>query len=80
MTVFSNSEMLLMGEIIGRWRPDLLELLERSSLAADEREELRGALAEELVAHGVNRTDWEPNKYGLKVEDLIDKVGRIPST
>jgi hypothetical protein len=80
MNIFSDTETFLMKEIVGRWRPDLLGLLQRSALTADECEALRSALADELVVRGLNRFDSEPTKYGLQVEDLIDKVGQVPRT
>jgi hypothetical protein len=79
VTRLSANELTLLHEIIERWQPALLELLSRPSLTDEEREELRGALAEELVASGLNKADQEPNSYGLQIEDLIDKIGRIPS-
>jgi hypothetical protein len=77
--IFSAQEAELLRKIVENWRPDLIPLLDRSTVTDDEREDLRGALAEELVIRGLSRPDWEPNEYGLRIENLIDKIGRIPT-
>ncbi len=53
----------------------LLSEISQRPLTADERDELRGALAEELTAAGLD-TEYEPTPYGLELENLIDALGR----
>ena len=77
--LLSQPELRLLKEILWRWNPTLVALLDQASVSTDEREELRGALAEELVSRGLE-SDSEPNRYGLQIEDLIDKIGSIPET
>lgn len=79
MSVLSDSELEKLMKILWRWNPRLIAVLQQSSITVDQREDLRGALAEELVSRGLNR-DSEPNMYGLEIESLIDKVGHIPET
>jgi hypothetical protein len=42
-------------------------------LTSDEREELRGALVEELTSAGL-RADDEPTDYGRRIDDLIGRL------
>lgn len=79
LKILSNADARLMRDILARWRPDLLPILEATSLTEDQREDLRSAVAEELVMHGVDHSDWEPTRYGLRLESLIDKIGHIAS-
>lgn len=68
----------LMRTILSRRRPDLLALLEdlsSGSLTDEDREVLRGVIADELVEYGLDSTD-EPTPHGLVLEDLIDWLGR----
>lgn len=51
----------------------LLQSLGRRPLTRDEREALRGALADEMVAVGLEPSD-EPNDYGRKLDDLIGRL------
>ena len=60
-----NSELLPVLSEVGR-RP----------LTGDEREELRGALAEELTAAGLDAND-EPTDYGRRLDDLIGRLGSL---
>lgn len=80
MSVLSDSELEKLKKILWRWNPRLIAVLRQSSITVDQREDLRGALAEELVSRGLNLHDSEPNVYGLEIESLIDKVGHIPET
>jgi hypothetical protein len=43
------------------------------TLAQDEREELRGALVEEMTSAGL-RADDEPTDYGRRLDDLIGRL------
>lgn len=78
MSVFTEDELSTLKRIVQEWEPNLVRLLTQSRLTDDECEDLRGALAEELAARGLDEDHSEPNRYGLQIEDLIDKVGRIP--
>ena len=79
MKALSDLEVAKVREILWRWAPRLIDVLLQSSITADQCEDLRGALAEELVSRGLQH-DSEPNAYGLEIEELIDKVGLIPRT
>lgn len=80
MSVLSDSELEKISAILWRWNPRLIAILRQSTITPDQREDLRGALAEELVSRGLNHHDSEPNAYGLEIESLIDKIGHIPET
>lgn len=67
----------ILREIISERRPDLIQAINASGpLSDEERDSLRQALTDELVASGL-REDDEPNERGLQIEELIDRVGRL---
>ena len=66
----------LLREVITRWRPDLLYLLNRlgnSLLTIEQREEIREAIADELIASGLDENN-EPTQRGIMLEELIDRL------
>lgn len=52
----------------------LLSALRRQPLGEDDREEMRGVLADELVENGLG-PDGEPNERGNFIEAAIDWLG-----
>ncbi len=38
--------------------------------------QLREAVGDELTSCGFNQ-NWEPNEYGIRLESLIDEIGRL---
>lgn len=52
----------------------LLKTLGERRLTEEERETLRGLVADDLVERGLDDHD-EPNAYGLQMERLIDALG-----
>jgi hypothetical protein len=69
----------LLREALARFRPDLLERLAtlgQVPLTNDEREDLRAAVAQELLASGLADDD-EPNERGYALEEVIDALGRL---
>lgn len=79
MTTFTQDERELLRRAVAEHSSDLLPLLPeigRRPLSSDEREELRGALAEELTAAGLGPGD-EPTDYGRRLDDLIGRLGAL---
>lgn len=75
--VTSTSLMRLIRDVIGKRAPEFLPLaqsLGTRPLTEEQREALREALAEELVADGLGPDD-EPNDYGRFIEAAIDWLG-----
>jgi hypothetical protein len=73
----NRAEHARLAQIVERGEPpamSLLPLLEQRQLTEDERERLRGIVADELVERGLDDED-EPNTYGLELERLIDALG-----
>lgn len=71
--VWSEQNETLLRKVVQARSPELLPLVEiigRRQLTTEEREALRGALAYELVAVGLEDDD-EPNKYGIELDNLI---------
>jgi hypothetical protein len=67
----------LLDEVVRTRAPEKLMLITKAcagSLAADEREELRDVLADELVEEGLGPDD-EPMKRGRLIEAAIDWLG-----
>lgn len=79
MIKLSHDLLVLLKKCLDAHRPDLLWILtskENIYLTEDIGNELRDAVSEELLENGFNDDD-EPNKLGLELESLIDKIGDI---
>jgi hypothetical protein len=72
----TGEERELLSTIVRKWSPELQPLLadlDRRRLTTTEREALRGALAKELVAAGLDQSD-EPTEYGLELDGVIGRL------
>ena len=72
-----HDERTLLRAVVSKHRPTLLPLLDRVGfvpLTDDQREDLREAIACELVETGM-KANAEPNATGLLLERLIDRLG-----
>ncbi len=68
----------LLQNVLERHGPDLIPLIDilgAYPLTMDDREVLRGAVADELISNGLDSKD-EPTPFGLQLEELIDALGR----
>jgi hypothetical protein len=77
MTTLTQDEQELLRHAVTAHNRRLLHVLSeigQRPLTTDEREELRGALADELTAAGLDAED-EPTPYGLELENVIDALG-----
>ncbi len=75
----SVDQITLLADIVSKHRPDLFPLLGKiglNPLSGEEREELRGAIADELCEAGLDADD-EPTRYGYQLEDLITILGHL---
>lgn len=75
----STQETELLRDILSSRRPSLLPLLAFLGLVPltdKQREEIRGAVAEELIETGLTEED-EPNEKGLLLDDLIGRIGEL---
>jgi hypothetical protein len=71
--------MALLHQVVELHQPQLAPVLDRVGrvpLTTEDREALRGALADELCASGLNDDDV-PNERGLRIEDAIDQLGHL---
>ena len=69
-------ELQQLRDIVAKHEPELSPLVDKlpnALLTAEEREALRGAIADELIVAGLD-SDSEPNKYGFILESLIDRL------
>jgi hypothetical protein len=69
----------LLSEVLWKRDPSLVGVvasLQDIQLTADQREELRQMVTDELMETGL-RDDDEPNERGLLLEDLIDRLGHL---
>jgi hypothetical protein len=74
-----EEERTLLFYCVQAHRPKLLQKisqLEKGLLSNDTVNEIRGAVTDELTDRGF-KSDWEPNEYGIKLENLIDKLGNF---
>ncbi len=77
MTTLTQDEQELLRHTLVEHNAELLPMLSeigRRLLTRDEREELRGALTEELTTAGLGAGD-EPTDYGRRLDDLIGRLG-----
>jgi hypothetical protein len=73
----NRDEHKLLRELVSRRDDSALPLIDsllERRLTQDEREILRGLVADELVEQGLDEHD-EPTAYGLQMERLIDALG-----
>jgi hypothetical protein len=76
MTTLVQGERELLNHAVAERNAELLPLLSEVGhrpLTSDEREALRGALAEELTSSGLTADD-EPTDYGRRIDDLIGRL------
>ena len=72
-------EIDLIKEILSKHHPSLLPIMDSIGIVPisdEQREELRGAIADELLETALSKDD-EPNKRGLLLEHLIDLLGHL---
>jgi hypothetical protein len=73
-----NAEVALLRQILVERRPALLgvaETIGSHPLPRGVREDLRGVVCDELCEKGLD-DGGTPNGYGLRLENLIDALGR----
>ena len=67
---------VLLLEVVQARCPEHADSMNRiGQLSAEERLALQQAVSDELVSSGLGEND-EPNKRGVKLEALIDAIGR----
>jgi hypothetical protein len=69
----------LLSEVLWKRNPSMMGIVasfQNVGLTDDQREELRQTLTDELIETGLCEDD-EPNKRGLLLEELIDKLGHL---
>ena len=79
MKILTETEQELLRHAVITHDSRLLPVLSevgRRPLTRDEREELRGALSDEMVTAGLT-TDDEPTDYGRRLDDLIGRLGDL---
>ena len=62
-----------------KYKPDLLEKVDQLNsglINAVIINEMRNAVGDELIAEGF-KPNLEPNEYGLRLEDLIDRLADL---
>ncbi|ANB55705.1 hypothetical protein GFC29_1092 [Anoxybacillus sp. B7M1] len=76
MLKLSADMLLLLRECLESRRPDLLWVLNNEiNINETLGNELRDIVNEEFLEKGLNNDD-EPNELGIKLERLIDEIGR----
>ncbi len=75
----SVEEKNLLLYCLAEYKPDLIEemdLLDSGLIDAGTVKEMREAVGTELQLKGF-KINWEPNEYGLKLENLIDRLADL---
>jgi hypothetical protein len=74
----TSEEKNLLRHCIQVHRPDLLNQIDQLEiLSQDEINELRNTIGDELMVKGFEGKDYKHTKYGLELEDLIDKLASL---
>ncbi len=79
-TALGAQEMDLLQEVVARRAPQMLSSLEvigRRLLTEEEREALRLVVLDEYLEAGLRRDSYEPNSYGLRLSELIERLGDV---
>jgi hypothetical protein len=72
-------EKTLLQHCLKEHAPELLdrvELLDSELIDIDTVNKMRNSIGDELAGKGFNK-DWSPTEYGLKLEDLIDRLANL---
>ena len=80
MKILTETEQELLRHAVITHDSRLLPVLSevgRRPLTRDEREELRGALSDEMVPAGIDYEHDEPTDYGRRLDDLIGRLGEL---
>ena len=75
----SIEEKNLLLHCLAEYKPELIEkagLLESEFVDAETVKEMRDAVGTELQLKGF-KINWQPNEYGLKLENLIDRLADL---
>lgn len=79
MIKLSDNLIVTLKKCLQEHNPSLISIIEDSNKTEYTIEfynQLRQIVGDELIAKGFNK-DWEPNEYGLILEQLIDEIGRL---
>jgi len=78
MIKIPNDSIKLLENCLEAHAPELITLLNDTTInyTPEIYNKFRSAIGDELALKGFNET-WEPNEYGLKLEALIDEIGRL---
>lgn len=77
--ILKSDEEDLLRKVLWKHRANLMVLVDALGsipLSNEQREELREAIADELLETGLDKND-EPNEKGLLLEKLIDRLGHL---
>ena len=69
----------LIKKCLEKRNPSLIKFIESESFndySVEFYNELKQIVGDELIASGF-KSNWEPNEYGLELENLIDEIGRL---
>ena len=79
MIQLNNESLELLRVCLNHHKPELLYVIDSQELINIDSglgNELRQAVGNEFCRDGLKQDD-EPNEYGLELEELIDKIGRL---
>lgn len=79
MIALCKESIELLLQCLKNHRPDLIYVVEsKDEILVDEElgNELRDAVGDELIINGFDK-EYNPNRYGLSLESLIDEIGRL---
>ena len=79
MIKLSEKSLKLLVMCLERHNPSLIPFVKSSNndnYTTDFYNELREIVGDELCDNGF-QPSWEPNEYGLELEELIDEIGRL---
>lgn len=78
MINLSENSILLLIICLEKHAPNLLTIVNDDTTIYSTKiyNQLREAVGDELTSCGFNH-NWEPNEYGIRLESLIEEIGRL---
>lgn len=79
MINLTDDSFAILKKCLQKHNPKLIPIIENPNTTEYTEQfynQLRNIVGDELIAEGFNK-DWEPNDYGLELEQLIDDIFRL---
>lgn len=79
MIKLKKESLELLKNCLQKYNPNYISIIENptnNEYPSDFYNQLRQIVGDEFAVNGLNKDD-EPSEYGIKLENLIDEIGRL---